>query len=187
MMHNLLLQISKNVNQKFPTFSRALEVGRKRENFVFLAARKILVNLVSRPVFGLDTRFTSFSCRTKKNQILAFPSYFQCTWKLCSSLKSITANDLRGIPLGVCIWATHLIRRAIKKGVLAIGRIQSKRGGHVLKEICISKETQNNDIHVCTRYIYITDACARACLMTGGLHGVLCIHPSSCPKNQPIY
>ena len=48
------------------------EAGRKRENFVFLAAQKILVNLVSRPVFGLDTRFTSFSCRTKKIRFSRF-------------------------------------------------------------------------------------------------------------------
>ena len=40
------------------------QVGRKREIFVFLVAKKILVNLVSRPIFGLDTRFTGFSCAT---------------------------------------------------------------------------------------------------------------------------
>ena len=52
--------------------SKIEEVGRKRENLIFFVRQEKLVNLVSRPKTGLDTRFTSIFCAARKTKFSRF-------------------------------------------------------------------------------------------------------------------
>ena len=59
------------------------EVGRKRENLFFFVAQEKPVNLVSRPKTGLDTRFTSIFCATRKTKFSRFlPTSYQVLPKI---------------------------------------------------------------------------------------------------------